>query len=121
VLADYGHRAEELRLRPLPDEASRQLAEFVLPAGALDEATKQGLVQEAALETLTPERMRELNERVAAAYERLYADSLDARVKTLAYHYYRSNDQRSTLKYLEKVADLALARGDPAGAIDLQR
>jgi predicted ATPase len=233
VLADYGHRGEELRLPPLPEDAARRLAEFVLPAREFDESSlgglvqrsegnplfleklarnfqprdrertwsisirellpsslesllvaridrlpegarrllqtaavvgrtfalpvvaqvlgtgdlreelavlfradfvrevrrypalectfRHGLIQEAALETLTPERIRGLNGKVAAAYEELFADSLDSWVETLAYHYYRSEDQRSALRHLERAAEAARARGDRAGAADLWR
>jgi class 3 adenylate cyclase/predicted ATPase len=80
---------------------------------------RHGLIQEAALETLTPERLRELNGHVAAAYEELYADSLEDHLETLAYHYYRSNDHRSALRYLELATDRAVARGDRPAAVDL--
>jgi class 3 adenylate cyclase/predicted ATPase len=82
---------------------------------------RHGLIQEAALETLTAERLRELNGRVAAAYEELFAGSLDEHVDVLAYHYYRSDDQSKALAYLERAADRAQSQGTVAEAEELLR
>jgi predicted ATPase len=73
---------------------------------------RHGLIQTAALETLTSERLRELHGRVAAAYEELFAGALGEHVDVLAYHYYRSDDQSKALSYLERAADHAFERGD---------
>jgi class 3 adenylate cyclase/predicted ATPase len=80
---------------------------------------RHGLIQEAALETLTAERLRELNGRVAIACEALYADSVDEHVEEIAYHYYRSDDQGKALLYLERGAEQAQARGAQAEANEL--
>lgn len=84
-------------------------------------AFRHGLIQEAALETLTGDHLRNLNGRVAAAYEALFAGSLDDHVEVLAYHYYRSDDQSKALAYLERAADRALARDDRGEAAELIR
>jgi class 3 adenylate cyclase len=84
-------------------------------------AFRHGLVQEAALETLTADRLRHLNGRVAAALEALFAGSLDDHMEALAYHYYRSDDQSKALTYLERSADRALGRGDRTRAAELVR
>jgi hypothetical protein len=48
-------------------------------------AFKHGLIQEAALSTLTPARRLALSRRVAAAFEEVYGDSLDDHLERLAY------------------------------------
>jgi predicted ATPase len=84
-------------------------------------AFRHGLIQEAALETLTADHLRHLNGRVAAAYEALFAGSLDDHLDVLAYHYYRSDDQSKAVDYLERAADRALAREDRLEAAELIR
>jgi class 3 adenylate cyclase len=49
-------------------------------------AFKHVLFQEAALSTLTPARRKDLNRRVAAAFEEVYGDSLDDHLERLAYY-----------------------------------
>jgi hypothetical protein len=73
------------------------------------------------METLTADRLRQLNGRVAAAYEALFAGSLDDHIDVLAYHYYRSDDQSKAIPYLERSADRALDRDDRARAAELVR
>jgi predicted ATPase len=236
VLSDYSHRTVELPLGPLPEAAVRQLAEVLVPEGALEEATKEGvirraegnplyleellksvmesgrsdrdmswavstgqllpasleslfvaridqlppearrliqtaavvgrefpvsvlsrlsgggdvqadlrvlmradlvrelrrfpellctfrhgLIQEAALSTLTAERIRELSGRVADAYEELFADAIEEHLEELAYHSYRSTDQPRALRYLEKAAGRALDQGARDRATELLR
>jgi hypothetical protein len=65
--------------------------------------------------------LRDLHGRVAAAYEELFAGTLDDHVDVLAYHYYRSDDQSKALAYLERAADRATAQGAPADAAELLR
>jgi predicted ATPase len=48
---------------------------------------RHGLLQEAALSTLTPQRRRELYRRVASAFEELYADSLGDYHERLAHYH----------------------------------
>jgi class 3 adenylate cyclase len=84
-------------------------------------AFRHGLIQEAALETMTADHLRRLNGRVAAAYEALFAGSLDDHLDVLAYHYYRSDDQSKAVGYLERAADRALAREDRPEAAELIR
>jgi class 3 adenylate cyclase len=80
---------------------------------------RHGLVQEAALSTLTPGRLRELNGRVGAAYEELYAGALDDHLESLAYHYYRSDDPSRALGYLERAAERAEGMAAAAQAREL--
>ncbi len=56
-------------------------------------AFRHGLLQDAALTTLTPSTRRELYARVAAAFEELYAaDSLDDHLERLAHYHAQAGD-----------------------------
>ena len=66
-----------------------------------------GLLQEAALSTLTPTTARHLYTRVAASFEDVVASRLDDNLQTLAYYYYRSNDAAKALHYLRLAAERA--------------
>jgi class 3 adenylate cyclase len=67
-------------------------------------AFTHGLLQEAALSTLTRARRRELYRRVAAAYERAYSDSLEDHLEQVAFYRARSGDLEGALEYLELAA-----------------
>jgi len=77
----------------------------------LEYGFKNGLLQEAALSTLTPPRLRELYGRVAAAAEELFADSIGEHLEPLAFYYYRSDDPAKALGYVERAASKASALG----------
>jgi class 3 adenylate cyclase len=62
---------------------------------------KHGLLQEAALSTLTPARRQELYGRVAAVFEELYAASRDEYLEVLASYYARSQNLPKAREYLE--------------------
>jgi class 3 adenylate cyclase len=63
---------------------------------------RHGLLREASLSTLPPARRRELYSAVGAAFESLFATSLDDHLEVLAHYYSRSQDQRKGLEYLER-------------------
>jgi class 3 adenylate cyclase len=69
---------------------------------------QHGLLQEAALSTLTPSRRRALYGLAAHAYEETYENSLEDRLEVLALYYYRSDEPGRALEYLERAADRAL-------------
>jgi predicted ATPase len=73
---------------------------------------QHGLLQEAALSTLTPARRRALYGRVAHAYEAAYANSLEDRLELMALYYYRSDEPDRALDYLERAG----ARAEELGA-----
>jgi class 3 adenylate cyclase len=68
---------------------------------------KHGLLQEAALSTLTPARRQELYGRVAAVFEELYAGSRDEHLEILAHYYVRSRDLQKACEYLELAGEKA--------------
>ncbi len=68
---------------------------------------KHGLLQEAALSTLTPARRQELYGRVAAVFEELYAASRDENLEILAHYYAQSRDLPKACEYLELAGEKA--------------
>jgi len=82
---------------------------------------QHGLLQDAALSTLTPAHRRVLYGRTAHAYEEAYANSLEDRLELLALYYYRSDDPGRALDYLERAAARALELDARALAIQLLR
>jgi predicted ATPase len=63
---------------------------------------RHGLLQEAALNTLTPTRRRELYGEIGRAYEALFPDAVEEHVDHLAFLFYRSDDHAQAVQYLER-------------------
>nr|MBA2527562.1 hypothetical protein [Pyrinomonadaceae bacterium] len=78
-------------------------------------------LQDAALTTLTPSSRRELYARVAAAFEELYAGSLDDHLERLAHYHAQAGDVRAAAGYLERAAAGAAELGADERAADLRR
>jgi len=78
-----------------------------------------GLLQEAALSTLTRARRRELYRLVAAAHEQAFSDSLDDHLELLAFYYARGGDLEHALEYLEQAARRATSLRAHTHAADL--
>jgi len=70
---------------------------------------RHGLLQEAALSTLTPTSQRELYGRVGHAMEAHLSDRADDRLEQLAFYFYRSDEHAKALDYLDRAAERALA------------
>jgi class 3 adenylate cyclase len=66
-----------------------------------------GLLQAAALSTLTRARRRELYRRVASAHEQAFSDSLDDHLELVAFYWARGGDLQRALGYLERAANRA--------------
>jgi predicted ATPase len=98
-------RADIIReIRPLPNR---------------EYAFTHGLLQEAALSTLTRARRRDLYRRVAAAYEEVFSDSLDDQLERLAFYWARGGDFERALEYLERAANRASCLHAQTQAADL--
>jgi class 3 adenylate cyclase len=82
---------------------------------------KHGLLQEAALSTLTPERRREFHGRVGDALEELYGDALDDHLELLAHHFGRSDQLEKAFSYLVRAAVRAEELGAGPQAAELRR
>ncbi|HET7308857.1 MAG TPA: adenylate/guanylate cyclase domain-containing protein [Actinomycetota bacterium] len=70
---------------------------------------RHGLLQEAALSTLTPTSQRELYGRVGDAMEAHLGDQVDERLEQLAFYFYRSDETEKGLAYLERAAEHAVS------------
>jgi class 3 adenylate cyclase len=70
---------------------------------------RHGLLQEAALSTLTPTSQRELYGRVGHAMEARLAEQGEERLEQLAFYFYRSDETGKALDYLDRAAEHALA------------
>ena len=70
---------------------------------------RHGLLQEAALSTLTPTSQRELYGRVGLAMEAHLGDQVDERLEQLAFYFYRSDETEKGLAYLELAAEHAVS------------
>jgi class 3 adenylate cyclase len=82
-------------------------------------AFTHGLLQEAALSTLTRARRRELYRGVAAAYEEVFSDSLDDQLERLAFYWARGGDFERAFEYLERAANRATSLHAQTQAADL--
>lgn len=82
---------------------------------------KHGLIQEAALSTLTRQRRAELHARAAAAYEQLFAGALDDYLERLAHHHAQSQNFPRSLEYLERAAAKAASLDAGTQALELWR
>ena len=85
----------------------------------LEYTFKHGLLQEAALSTLTPARRQDLYGRVAAVVEELYAGSRDDYLEVLAHYYGRSKNLPKTLEYLERAGERVAALNGSSQAVEL--
>ncbi|HET8526408.1 MAG TPA: AAA family ATPase [Actinomycetota bacterium] len=70
---------------------------------------RHGLLQEAALSTLTPSSQRELYGRVGHAMETYLGERADDRLDQLAFYFYRSDEHATALDYLDRAAERAAA------------
>jgi predicted ATPase len=71
-----------------------------------------GLLREAALSTLTSTRKRVLYAEIAAAFEEIYAESIDEHVERLAHYHAQAGNLPKALEYAERARS-----GQPAGEI----
>lgn len=92
---------------PVGDVAALLRAEVVRELRRFPELEctfRHGLLQEAAISTLTPTALREMYGRVGHAMEDRFADQLDDRLEQLAFYFYRSEEPDIALGYLERAA-----------------
>jgi class 3 adenylate cyclase/uncharacterized protein YcbX len=80
-----------------------QLGEFIYEQPAVGDTEyifKHALTQEVAYNSVLNERRKQLHERIGAAFETLYADSLEDHLAELAHHYGRSSNLDVAVQYL---------------------
>ncbi|MFN2283501.1 MAG: tetratricopeptide repeat protein [Anaerolineae bacterium] len=76
-------------------------------AADVDYAFPDALVHEVAYNSLLVKHRREFHGSIGRTLESLYADKLEAHCDLLAYHFHRSDDDESAVKYLEMAAKKA--------------
>jgi len=105
-------------LSPMLDDL--QLGEFIYEQPALGDAEysfKHALTQEAAYNSTLIERRKHLHERIGAAFETLYRNSLDDHMAELAHHYGRSTHSRKAVEYCQRACEQSSDRGSYAEAV----
>jgi class 3 adenylate cyclase/tetratricopeptide (TPR) repeat protein/ribosomal protein L40E len=97
-----------------------QLAEFIYeqPAvGDVEYSFKHALTQDVAYNSVLIERRKSLHERIGAALESIYADSLDDHIAELAHHYARSGNPAKGAQYCLLAVEQFSDRGSNAEAV----
>jgi predicted ATPase/class 3 adenylate cyclase len=97
-----------------------QLGEFIYEQPALGDAEyifKHALTQEAAYKSVLIERRKLLHERIGAALETIYENSLDDHMAELAHHYARSAHPRKAVEYCQRACEQSSDRGSYAEAV----
>jgi class 3 adenylate cyclase len=107
--------------RTLPILLRAEIVREVRRYPELECTFKHGLLQEAALSTLTTERRRDLHGRVARGFEEVFADSLEEHLEILAQLYARSDELERALEYLERAAARAEEFDAGPQAVELRR
>jgi class 3 adenylate cyclase len=107
--------------RTLPILLRAEIVREVRRYPELECTFKHGLLQEAALSTLTAERRRDLHGRVARGFEEVFADSLEEHLEILAQLYARSDELETALEYLVRAAARAEEFDAGPQAVELRR
>ncbi len=105
-------------LEPMLSEL--QLAEFIYeqPAvGDFEYIFKHALTHDVAYKSVLNERRRVLHERIGAALESIYAESLNDHVAELAYHYARSGNPGKGVEYCLRAVQQCVDRASYAEAV----
>src|SRR5262249_8319661 len=106
-------------VRPQPEEELNrtlnelQLGEFIYEQPAVGDPEyifKHALTLEVSYNSVLQERRKQVHERIGAALETLYANSLDDHLDDLARHYNRSGNPQKALEYHEMAGLRAVQR-----------
>jgi class 3 adenylate cyclase len=90
-----------------------QLGEFIYEqpgVGDCEYTFKHALTQEVSYNSVLHERRKQIHQRVGAALENLYANSIDDHLDELAHHYARSGNPAKALEYNERAGRQAVQR-----------
>jgi class 3 adenylate cyclase/predicted ATPase len=90
-----------------------QLGEFIYEQPSLGDTEytfKHALTQEVSYNSVLIERRKHLHERIAAAVEQLYANTIDDHLDELAHHYSRSGNVPKAIEYYERAGRQAVQR-----------
>ena len=106
-------------LRSVPELLRRGIIRERRRQPDLEYSFRHGLLQEAALSTLTPARREALYRAGAAAVESLYAGDLDTHAEMLAHYHAQAGDPGAALRYLEMAAERAESLGEASHTLQL--
>jgi len=98
-----------------------QLSEFIYEQPAVGDTEyifKHALTQEVAYNSVLIERRKQLHERIGAALETLYSNSLDDHLDGLAHHYGRCENFDKAVEYLGRAGNQAMQRSAYTDAIN---
>jgi len=90
-----------------------QLGEFIYEQPAVGDTEyvfKHALTQEVSYNSLLVERRKLLHERIGAALETIYTNSIEEHLDELAHHYGRTGNTAKALDYYERAGRLAVQR-----------
>jgi predicted ATPase/class 3 adenylate cyclase len=90
-----------------------QLGEFIYEQPVVGETEyifKHALTQEVSYNSVLLERRKQLHERIGAALEKLYTNSIDDHLDELAHHYSRSGNAAKALEYHDRAGRQAVQR-----------
>lgn len=107
--------------RELPSLLRAEIMREIRRFPELECRFKHGLLQEAALATITPERRRELASAVAAAVEDVFASSIDEHLELLAELHAQAGELEQARDYLLRAAVRAASFDASARAAELRR
>ena len=111
IAAAIGRTFPVLVLERISGETSGEALKSLLRAQIVREMSRypefectftHGLLREAALSTLTSTRKRGLYAEIAAAFEELYAESLDEHLERLAHYHAQAGNLPRALEYAER-------------------
>ena len=80
---------------------------------------KHSLLREAVYGMQLTTRLQQLHRQIAAAIEKIYAESIEERYVDLAFHYEQSGETEKTIEYLNKAASYARANYQNQQALEL--
>ncbi|MGB3801992.1 MAG: tetratricopeptide repeat protein, partial [Lewinella sp.] len=118
--SDAGFTGTENMMRDLQEEI--QVAERGQIWSAMNELRyifKHSLLREAVYGMQLTTRLQQLHRQIAAAIEKIYADSIEERYVDLAFHYEQSGEADKTIEFLNKAASYARANYQNQQALDL--
>ncbi|THH37530.1 tetratricopeptide repeat protein [Neolewinella litorea] len=118
--SDEGFESSENLMQDLREQI--RLAERGQIWSAMNELRyifKHSLLREAVYGMQLTTRVQQLHRQIAAAIEKIYADSIEERYVDLAFHYGQSGDTEKTIEYLNKAASYARANYQNQQALEL--
>src|SRR5205085_11027726 len=93
-------------------------AQLVVEVSSERFAFRHTLTRQAIYAELLARERAALHRTIAETTERIYAESLDARVADLAYHFFEAGSWEGALDYARPAGDRTQALGAPSAALE---